>query len=147
MPLADFAKRLLSLSQTIYQWLGQLAGLNGQQREKVALYAEEIAATLARAAIALAALETQPADKQRVLATVRELGRISGYVETIVGTLEHHLDGRKLAGVKRRLERLERGAEVPTATSVSLPAAMKIHAGHLMTAEGYFRALADALRA
>ncbi len=142
MPLADFAKRLLSLSQTIYQWLGQLAGLNGQQREKVALYSEEIAATLARASLALSELDAQPSDKQRVLATVRELGRISGYVETIVGTLEHHLDGRKLAGVKRRLESLE-PFELEALLATSKPFAQ---AARLASAEGFFRALADALR-
>ena len=142
MPLAVFTKRLLSLSQTIYQWLGALSGLNGQAREKVALYSEEIAATLARASQALSELETQPADKQRVLATVRELGRISGYVETIVGALEHHLDGRKLAGVKRRLETLQ-PFELEALLAAHKPFAQ---AAKLASAEGFFRALADALR-
>lgn len=143
MPLADFAKRLRALAETLYLWLGALSGLNGQAREKVALYAEEIAATLARASIALAGMDAQPADKQRILATVRELGRITGYLETIVGALEHHLDGRKLAGVKRRLETLQ-PFELDALLAAEKPFAQ---AARLASAEGFFRALADALRA
>jgi hypothetical protein len=142
MPLADYARRLTALAQTIYQWLGLIAGLDQNQREKVALYAEEIAASLARAAKALTELETAPADRPNILLAVRELGRISGYLATIVGVLEHHLDGRKLAGVKRRLETLE---------PFDLQAVLKehgafSHAARLTSAEGFFRALADALR-
>ena len=71
------------------------------------------------------------------------MGRIAGYVETIVATLEDHLDGRKRAGVKRRLEHLK---------PFDLEAAIREfgafrHARRLASAEGYFRALADTLRA
>lgn len=143
MPLADYAKRLLSLAETIYQWLGAFTGLEQGAREKVALYAEEIAATLARAATALAGLEAHPADKSSILSAVRELGRISGYLETIIGALEHHLDGRKLVGVKRRLEHLQPfDLEAVLAERGAFAQATR-----LSSAEGFFRALADALRA
>lgn len=143
MPLADYAKRILAVAETIYQWLGVCAGLDQAAREKVALYAEEIAATLARAADALARLEAQPKDKIHSLSAIRELGRISGYLETIVGALQHHLDGRKLAGVKRRLEHLT-PFDLDVVLAEHGPFA---HAARLTSAEGYFRALADALRA
>jgi fido (protein-threonine AMPylation protein) len=55
MRLADYTKHLIDLGQTIYQWVGQVAEIDRARREKVALYAEEIAATLSRAASALAA--------------------------------------------------------------------------------------------
>jgi hypothetical protein len=142
MPLAEFAKRLLLLAETVYQWLGSFSALEVDRREKVALYAEEIASTLARAAGALGQLESQPADKQRHLAAIRELGRISGYIETIVLALEHHLDGRKLAGVKRRLKYL---THFELTSAVSRDQAFA-HAQRLTSAEGFFRALADALR-
>jgi len=143
MRFADYVRHLASLGQVVYQWVGQLAEIDRAGREKVALYAEEIAATLARAAYALAALELAPNDRSNLLAATRELGRISGYVETIVAALQHHLDGRKRAGVKRRLEHLE---------PFELEAAIAEHgafrqARRLAAAEGYFRALADALRA
>jgi hypothetical protein len=143
MRFAEYTKQLIGLGQTIYQWAGQIAEVDRGRREKVALYAEEIAATLARAAQTLAALEVTPDDRSALLTATRELGRISGYVETIMAALQHHLDGRKRAGVKRRLEYLE---------PFELEAAIAEHgafkqARRLAAAEGYFRALADALRA
>lgn len=143
MLLQDYAQRLTHIAQTVYLWAAQISELDRTRREKVALYAEEIAATLSRAAAALANLETVPEDRPELLAATRELGRISGYVETIVTALEGHLDGRKRAGVKRRLEALE---------PFELEAALSQHgafrnARRLASAEGFFRALADALRA
>ena len=143
MRFADYAAHLTSLGKTIYQWVIQVTEIDQQRREKVALYAEEIAATLARAAVALAHLELAPNDRAALLTATRELGRISGYVETILAALQHHLDGRKRAGVKRRLETLE---------PFELEAAIAEHgafrqARRLTAAEGFFRALADALRA
>jgi hypothetical protein len=75
-------------------------------------------------------------------AAIRELGRISGYIETLVDVLEHHLDGRKLAGVKRRLEPLRPGELRQRVVSGRKP----IHIDRLASADGYFRALADGLR-
>jgi hypothetical protein len=143
MRFADYAQHLSELARTIHRWLALAARLDGLRREKVALYAEEVAATLARAATDLATLEVYPDDRPALLSATRELGRIAGYVETIVATLEDHLDGRKRAGVKRRLEHLQ---------PFDLEAAIREfgafrHARRLASAEGYFRALADTLRA
>jgi hypothetical protein len=143
MRLADYVRRLSALAAAVHRWLGVAARLDGIGRDKVALYAEEIAATLARAAAALATLEHLPGDRLALLTATRELGRISGYVETIMSALDVHLDGRKQAGVKRRLENLE---------PFDLEAAIREfgafrHARRLTAAEGYFRALADTLRA
>jgi hypothetical protein len=96
MRFADYAQHLSELARTINRWLALAARLDGLRREKVALYAEEVAATLARAATDLATLEVYPGDRPALLSATRELGRISGYVETIVATLEDHLDGRQV---------------------------------------------------
>ena len=142
MRFADYAHSLIGLARTIYHWAGEVAALDTTRREKIALYAEEIAATLARAASALSILEISPHDRNAMLAATRELGRISGYVETIVTALEQHLDGRKPAGVKRRLERLE---PFELEAAIVEHGAFR-HAKRLTSAEGFFRALADALR-
>jgi hypothetical protein len=143
MRLAEYAQRLADLAQTVHRWLVIAARLDALRREKVALYAEEIAATLARAASALAMLEMLPEDRPALLTATRELGRISGYVETIVSALEDHLDGRKQAGVKRRLEHLK---PFDLEAAISEYGAFR-HARRLTSAEGFFRALADTLRA
>jgi hypothetical protein len=116
--------------------------LDDVRRSRVAAYAEKIAATLERAGQALRLLETAPHDRGARERAVRELGRISGYIETMVGVLEHHLDGRKLAGVKRRLEMLRPGELTRNVVAGRKP----IHIDRLASAEGYFRALADGLR-
>ena len=143
MHLIDYTLKLLGLSETIHRWRGVLSTLEADRKEKVARYAEEIAATLARAAAALAVLEKDPAAAQAKREAIRELGRIAGYVEDIVRLLERHLDGRKLAGVKRRLDQLAGGA--PVHLAVKRTDARRIE--RLLEAEGYFRALADGLRA
>jgi hypothetical protein len=142
MRLADLSRIVLGLAETAHRWLAALATLEEGHRAKVARYAEEIAATLARAAEALVRLETEPADAAARRALAREFGRIRGYVETMVAALEHHLDGRKLAGVKRRLEHLE----ADPADGPAAPRVLKLQIDRLLAAEGYFRALADGLR-
>jgi hypothetical protein len=124
--------------------LARRGALDHKRCLRVAAYADEIAATLARAGDALARIETQPVsrDKATEIQAIRELGRISGYIETLVGVLDHHLDGRKLAGVKRRLEQLRPGELRKSVISGRKP----IHIDRLASAEGYFRALADGLR-
>jgi hypothetical protein len=138
----DYAQRLLCLAETVYRWLGVLASLDAKRRRRVALYADKIAATLARAGAALDRLQQAPGDTAARNRAIRELGRLTGYIETMVGTLEHHLDGRKVAGVKRRLEQL-RPAELQECV-VSGGKLMSVD--RLASAEGYFRALADGLR-
>lgn len=141
MPILDFTIKLLGLSQTISRWRESLLQLEAERREKVARYAEEIAATLSRAAAAYTRIEkgsSAAAERE----AIRELGRIAGYVEDIVAALEDHLDGRKLAGVKRRLDQI--AAKEPVRLSVRAADAQRIE--RLLEAEGYFRALADGLR-
>ena len=109
LPIADYARCLLSIAETVHCWLSSLSVLDEKRRARVAAYAEKIAATLERAGEALRRLEAAPDDRGARERAVRELGRISGYIETMVDALEHHLDGRKLTGVKRRLELLRPG--------------------------------------
>jgi hypothetical protein len=143
MRLIDYTIKLLGLSEVIHRWRDALAMLDAGRREDVARYADRIADTLGRAAGAFSALERDPSALRPARAAVRELGRIAGYVEDIVTALEHDLDGRKLAGVKRRLERL--AGKEPLPADVRSPDAQRIE--RLLEAEGYFRALADGLRA
>ncbi len=142
LPVAEYARCLLAIAETVHCWLSSLAVLDEARRTRVAAYADKIAATLERAGAALGQLEATPRDRAARERAVRELGRIGGYVETMVDALEHHLDGRKLAGVKRRLELLR-----PSELHKSVVAGRKpFHLDRLASAEGYFRALADGLR-
>ena len=143
MHLSGYTKKLLALAQTLHRWAGALGALDLSRREKVAKYADEIAATLDRASGALLRLEADATDHAAIREALREFGRITGYIETIVGVLRHHLDGRKLAGVKRRLEQLAPHGIRQSLTAVKVRA----HTDRLIATEGYFRALADSLRA
>jgi hypothetical protein len=140
--LADYAQRLLCLAETVHRWLGALSALDAKRRARVAGYAERIADTLARAGDAFNRLDEVPDDARVRRQAIRELGRISGYIETMVAALEHSLDGRKLAGVKRRLEQLRPGELHASVVSGRKP----LYTDRLASAEGYFRALADGLR-
>lgn len=142
MQVLEYPKRLLSIAETLNRWAGAIAALDRAQRAKVARYAEAVAETLGRAARFSARLTAAPNDRGAQRGLVREFGRITGYLETLVGVLQHHLDGRKLAGVKRRLEQLRPGRPVagPEADAADL------WVDRLLAAEGYFRALADSLR-
>ena len=106
MPLRDFLLRLIGITRTIQSWHAALLCLDASRREKLAAYADEIAATFARAALAFTILDRTPADARARRDAVRELGRISGYLDDLVRVLESALDGRKLSGLKRRLTRL-----------------------------------------
>ncbi|MGD9671274.1 MAG: hypothetical protein AB7U75_19870 [Hyphomicrobiaceae bacterium] len=141
MPFTTYVRVLFDLAETLHGWIAALTPLDRARRRRVARYSARIAETLARAAEALQALELDPGDRQAARRASREFGRIAGYVETMVGVLEHHLDGRKLAGVKRRLERL--GATAPQSDCVQSASDRRID--RLTAAEGYFRALADGL--
>ena len=142
MPIADYARCLLSIAETVHCWLSSLTLLDEKRRARVASYAEKIAATLQRAGEALSLLEAGTDDRGARARAVRELGRISGYIETMVEALEQHLDGRKLTGVKRRLELLRPGELHRCVVAGRKPT----HIDRLASAEGYFRALADGLR-
>jgi hypothetical protein len=140
--LAHYATRLLCLAETVHRWMGALAALDDKRRARLARYAERIAATIARAAEALNRLQSDPQDLLARRQAIREIGRIAGYIETMVAALEHSLDGRKLAGVKRRLEQLRPGE----LHNCVLSGRSALHTERLTSAEGYFRALADGLR-
>lgn len=148
MPFSIYTVKLLGLAQTLHRWLGALVGLDRENRERVAGYAEAVAATLARAANALMRLDAAKGDDKLARAEAhRELGRITGYVETIVAVLEQHLDGRKIAGVKRRLDQLDIERLALGVTQALPNPNGGLRADRLLAAEGYFRALADGLRA
>lgn len=137
----DVTLKLLGLAEVIRKWQGMIRSLDSARRKKVARFAAAIASTLGRAARAFERLEKDPMDRTARRGAIRELGQLAGYVETIVATLQGHIDGRRLAGVKRRLETLatEGGAlDVPGCIE---PAQVE----RLLAAEGYFLALADSL--
>ncbi|MGQ0671999.1 MAG: hypothetical protein ACT4N2_03855 [Hyphomicrobium sp.] len=142
MRLSEYVRRVLGLAVVVSRWSEPLVALDAARRERLAIYAERVADTLARAADGLVRLETDPTNRGLAHATTREFGRIRGYVETIVHASRPHLDGRKLAGVKRRLKQLE--AVGPDGRSAARGLTLQIE--RLLAAEGYFRALADALR-
>lgn len=142
MPFADYTKRLLGLATTLHRWIDQLTALDSKRKAKVATYADKVAETLVRAAEAVELLQDQPKNHKARRQMLREFGRITGYVETIIETLTHHLDGRKLAGVKRRLDQLD--ALGPDEDFDPATAGRRLD--RLVSSEGYFRALADALR-
>lgn len=147
MPIRDFLNRLLGIARTIQAWHAALLALDAGRREKLAGYAEAIAATFARAVEALSVLEAHPSHASARRDAVRELGRISGYLEDVVAVLDNALDGRKVAGLKRRLTHL--GAPLPAMDPVPSLTQMRgaVCLETLLDAEGYFRALADGLRA
>ncbi|MEI9898788.1 MAG: hypothetical protein WDN31_00160 [Hyphomicrobium sp.] len=142
MPIAEYARCLLAIAETVHCWLSQLNVLDAGRRARVAAYAEKIAATLSEPVEHCASSRWPPATGWRASGPCASWGRISGYIETMVEALEHHLDGRKLAGVKRRLEVLRPGELTKNVVAGRQP----IHIDRLASAEGYFRALADALR-
>ena len=150
MPFSLYTLKVLAIAETLHRWIGVLTGLDRTNRERIAEYAETIAATLARAAAAVATLELTPADTRARANALTELGRITGYVETMVAVLEQHLDGRKIAGIKRRLEGLgaaKLAQDLGWVGSTKPPQPLPSRTARLLTAEGYFRALADGLRA
>ena len=143
MPIRDFLLRLIGITRTIQSWHAALLTLDAARREKLAAYADEIAATFARASQAFATLDRTPADPRARRDAIRELGRISGYLDDLVSVLETALDGRKLSGLKRRLS----GLATPTPKGLIRPIHSHPRLEALLDAEGYFRALADGLRA
>ncbi len=144
MPLSHYLSRIIALTELISQWRTYFHGLDRSRRLRVAHYATEIAATLSRAALWAEAIELDDGDVRAKRALYREMGRIQGYLETLFHVLSDHLDGRKLAGVKRRLKALSLTSD--GAPLVSSQAAASARINQLVAAEGYFRALADGLR-
>ena len=142
MRLVDYTLKVLGLSEAMRTWHRLLSAVDQSQRDKIAGFAEQIAATVARAAEAFERLEKHPDETKARRAAIRELGRLSGYVENLVVTLDGRIDGRRLNGIRRRLEALTEDSLI--AESVRKADTPRIN--RLLAAEGYFRALADALR-
>ena len=143
MRLVDLTLKVLGITEAMRRWQIVVADVDDRRREKIARYAEEIAGTLARASEAFERLDRDATDKAASRVAIRELGRLSGYIETIVVTFADRVDGRRIAGVKRRLEGLAETGHI--AATVRGADAGRIE--RLAAAEGYFRALADSLRA
>jgi hypothetical protein len=93
-------------------------------------------------ATALERLESDAAERTARRSALREIGRLAGYVETIVATLRGHGDGLRLAGVERRLQALSDEDGIADALARVEPRRIE----HIITAEGYVRALANSLR-
>jgi len=142
MGLIDYTRKLLGLSETIHTWYDQLGDLDLKKRERLAVYCEKIADTLNRTADVFTQLNIKPKNANARKKALGEFGRITGYVEDITKTLKDHLDGRKLAGVKRRLEQLVE----ETRMNDALDHIDEKRINRLYEAEGYFRSLADHLR-
>jgi len=142
MRALDIALKLLGIADVICAWQTKLARLDKAQRVKVAAYADAVAGSLARMAAALERLEGNASDRKARRSALREIGRLAGYVETIVHTLRGHVDGRRLAGVERRLKALS--DEGGIADALARTDARRIE--RIVAAEGYMRALADSLR-
>ena len=143
MRVFDFTLKILGITEAMRRWQIVVSDVDDRRREKIARYADEIAGTLARAAEAFERLDRDPLDKAAARAATREFGRLSGYIENIVVTLDGRVDGRRLAGVKRRLEHLAQvGLISETVRQADAPRIERLAA-----AEGYFRALADGLHA
>jgi hypothetical protein len=142
MRAIDLTLKLLGLADVICKWQAMMARLDKSRRIKIARYALRIAASLARMASALERLETDATDRAARRGALREVGRLAGYMETIVTALRGHVDGRRLAGVERRLQSLavdDIVSDAPTSARLG-------HIERVVAAEGYMRALADSLR-
>ena len=100
MRLLDYTGKLLGISETIHRWHATIGALEAERREKVARYAERIAAMLARAAVAFARLQQEPTNTRPERVAVRDLGRISGHVEDIIGRAITVLTGASLLALK-----------------------------------------------
>ncbi len=145
MRIGEYTKTVLGLAETVYRWLNALTDLDMNRRLRIAQYAETIANTLERTATALDCYANEPKNRKARREAVREAARIRGYIETIVEVLRPHLDGRKVAGVKRRLDQLDADKSLLD-PDTTMPGIQK-RVDRLTAAEGYFRALADGLKA
>lgn len=143
MRVLDVTSKLLRLTDTLASWRAAIDEAGQRRRDRIARYAEEIARTLARLAVAYARLEQQPGDLAARRHAIRDLARLKGYVEGIAVALAGRVDGRRIAGMQRRLEALV--AEPAVADSLDHASARGVE--RLLATEGWFRALADGLRA
>ena len=141
--MIDFTKKFLDIAKALKDWRAAIFDAGEGRRERVARYAETIADTLQRAGDAFRRLEQDGNDREAQRIAIREFGRLAGYVEGIVAALDGKIDGRRIAGLKRRLE----GLALEGLISQSIAKADAARTERLASAEGHFRALADGLRA
>lgn len=142
MRVVDVTLKLLGLTDALSKLQSVIASAGDTRRERIARYASEIAGTLERAARAFETLEMNPGDTAALRIAVREFGRLRGYVENITDTLDGRIDGRRLAGIKRRLESIASEGLIVESLGHIDPGRIE----RLAAAEGYFRALADSAR-
>lgn len=142
MRVVDVTLKLLGLTDALAKLQSVIAGVGDTRRQRIARYASDIAGTLARAAAACETLERKPRDKVAIRIAVREFGRLRGYVENITDTLDGRIDGRRLAGIKRRLESIASEGLIVESLIHHAPGRIE----RIAAAEGYFRALADSVR-
>lgn len=142
MRIVDYTLKLLGITEIMRRWQSVISDMDNSRRDRIARYADEVAATLGRATNALDRLERDPADRAASRTVIRELGRLGGYIENIVVTLEGRIDGRRLQGMKRRLDGLAADGLLAGTLRSTDPKRVE----RLAAAEGYFKALADGLR-
>ncbi|MFV0297949.1 MAG: hypothetical protein ACK5JT_17730 [Hyphomicrobiaceae bacterium] len=140
--MIDFTRKFLDLAKALKEWRSAIFDAGETRRQRVAKYADAIADTLQRAAEAFERLEKDDSDTAARRVAVREFGRLAGYVEGIVSALDGQIDGRRIAGLKRRLE----GLALEGLIADSIAKADRARIDRLASAEGYFRALADGLK-
>lgn len=146
--------QILGLADAVMGWRSSLRALNAKERAKVAVYCDTVADTLARTGEALERLsdDTMRARSRDKAGRDmrRELARLAGNVRDLADLLDGHLDGRKIAGVKRRLEGIVEQQTVDTlllaARQTGEVAGLKRRMEMLADAEGVFRALGDGLK-
>jgi hypothetical protein len=143
MRVIDITLKLLRLTDVLAAWRSAIDEADQRRRDRIARYADEIAQTISRLAVAYARLEARPGETAARHEAIRDLARLKGYVEGIAAVLEGRVDGRRVAGLQRRLE----GLVLEGAVSDSLDQASPRSIERLLAAEGWFRALADGLRA
>ncbi|MEL6289931.1 MAG: hypothetical protein AAFQ35_14280 [Pseudomonadota bacterium] len=148
------AAQIFSLAEVVAGWHGSLRALDNTRRAKVAAYCDTVADTLARASDALAVV-AEPTSQARARTAAgrdlkRELTRLKGNLSDLTELLDGSLDGRKIAGVKRRLGGIVEGDAVDRlllrARAPGEIAGLDRRLDMLSEAEGEFRALADRLK-
>jgi hypothetical protein len=140
--IPDYAQRLLRLAEIVHGWLGALSALDQKRRLRMAAYADEIAATLARAGNALHRLGASSSDRATEIEAIRELGASAAISRpsstcssiTLTDASSRALKGGPISFARGELRRCVVSGRKP------------IHIDRLASAEGYFRALADGLK-
>ncbi|MEL7542231.1 MAG: hypothetical protein AAGJ70_00490 [Pseudomonadota bacterium] len=118
MDVFQTAVQIFGLAEVVGGWHSALHKLDASRRTKVASYCDTVADTLARATEALSLLATADAPNTKKVSAARalrrEIARLKGNLADLAELLEGELDGRKIAGVKRRLAGIVEGRGVDT---------------------------------